>query len=251
MDYTTVDAQITEISSFRRQVTAWRIGQILVLTIVIVTCVFQLWSAVAGLTKEGPKRDEFATQVGGSMQDDILPRLQAIGAEAVKSIDFNQQIALLNKRAPDVANATLAESRQLGRNLQQRGQNVLKTQFEQALESKADELQQAFPDVDPEQLTAFLGELTGETQLQVTDVTASLFIPHIESMNTMLDDIDSIKMSEKIPADADLPTWEVAFLFIDIARADFTFDEKSTSVTATPNAVTPKAKAPKTGKEKK
>ncbi|HOF87978.1 MAG TPA: hypothetical protein PLZ36_07730 [Armatimonadota bacterium] len=221
MENPDIQAQINEISSIRGQISVWRSALVLIMVLVLVICVGQMWGAVTRLTQAGPTQQQFVDKLTLSTQQDILPQIQDVGTQAWKSIDFNTQVDKLNARAPEVAAAALKEAQTLSTNIPRKGKEIISAQFEKALKQQAAKLTEEFPDVDEEELRAFLGDLAEEAQTQVTDLTDTLFTPHIETMNAIVADIEAIKTLEGPAAKADIPTWEMAFLIIDIARADF------------------------------
>lgn len=242
MENRSIQADIDELQAVRRQAAVWRVSLVVILLVVVVSCLVQLRKAATSLVMEGPTRDRFTSQLGEMVKTDIVPLIQDYGSRALKSVDINAQVSKLNARVPDVTNASMEELRTLSTNMPTIGQKVLKAEFEKALNNQMATLQKEFPDADEAKLKDFLGAMTEQTQVELGTVTASLFDPHLEAMNDIIGDLDTIKSTEK-NASADIPTWEMAFLLTDIMRGDFV--EGSADVKAA------EAKAPKAGKGKK
>ncbi|MHB9024416.1 MAG: hypothetical protein ACYC7E_09605 [Armatimonadota bacterium] len=221
MENESIQAEIAELTSLRRQISIWRSSLVVLAVVIVLVCVLMMRSAVTGLAQQGDKQTQFATLMGTKMQEDILPKLQEVGAEAVRRVDINKQIALLNKRAPEVANASMKEARLLATNVRVKGHKVVSSEFEKALQAQAATLKREFPDATDEQLTQLMDNLVSESKNQIIGITGDLFTPHITAINNIVDDIAVIKAAEGPAASADIPTWEMAFLLVDIVRADF------------------------------
>lgn len=226
---------IEELRSVRRQVVFWRVSLGIVLAVVVVVCVFQFFNAAHGLVREGAPRDRFVQVLGTRMQDEVLPQVQEVGKEAFTSINFPQEIDRLNQRAPEVADTALKEMRLLATNLPESGKKVVSKEFENALADRAEALQKEFPDYSEEQIKSFLDELNKETQDQLGILMDSLFTGHIDALNGIVASIDDIA-AQTPAAKTDIPTWQMALLILDIARADFTLD--AAQAPATPAAAT-------------
>ncbi|HEY3416675.1 MAG TPA: hypothetical protein VGM23_07305 [Armatimonadota bacterium] len=244
-----VQAEISELTALRRQITIWRSSLFVVAVAIVVICILLLRGAVTSLSTPGEKQRQFASMLGTEMQQNIVPQLKDVGAEAIRRVDINKQIALLNKRAPDVANQGLKEARLLATNLSGRGQQVIKTEFQQALKAQSATLKREFPEATDAQLTQLMDNLVTESQNQVIDITGNLFTPHIDAMNSIIDDIAAIKTVEGPAASAQVPTWEMAFLLVDIIRAEYGPDPEPAKPAATTKSGKP-AKTTAAGKEK-
>jgi hypothetical protein len=218
----TVDGRsdIDELCAVRRLLTVWRTGLFALIALLVLVCTFLMQNTIANLARKGQPRDEFVQQVGLVMQRSILPQIQDVGAEAVRSVDFNREISQLNKRAPEVANASMKELRLLARNIPTSGKKVLAQEFDNALQKQAVALKTQFPEASEAEITDFLAEFTSETQTQLTGITDTLFTPHITAMNNIVADLQIIQALEGPAAKGEVPTWEMAFLIADIARAD-------------------------------
>lgn len=229
MDNTVVRSEIDELRSVRRQITAWRWVLTVVLFATVLICVNIIADAVSGLARDGERRNQFVQALGAKMQSDVLPSVQEVGTEALRRIDFNKQVSDLNKRTPDVANATVKELNKLTTDIPVIGKKALEDEFKNALEQKADTLAKEFPDYSEEDIKTFLGAMTDETQTQLGEITDTLFAKHFASMENMVADLDKIAASEGNAAKAEIPTWDMIVLIADIARADFDTDTANTN----------------------
>jgi hypothetical protein len=241
MDNEIVRSEIDEIRSLRRQAAVWRWCLTLVVLATIVTCISLLVAAGRGLATEGATRDAFTKQLNARLQRDVVPSLQDIGNQALKRVDLTTQLKKLNARAPEVANRSLKELHTLGTDLQKDAQTTLSAQLATVVNGRKAAIGKEFPDITGDDLQNFVSALAEETQNQVGDVTATLFSKHLAVMQDMATDIEAIKAAEGPSAQADMPTWDMAFMIIDVARGDF-----MTNTGAAPAA----PKAPKAGKGK-
>lgn len=223
MDNTEIQSVIDEIRTVRRQTAAWRTSLTVVLLAVVVICTFLMWNTVSSLAA-GKNRDEFVQQLTAELQKSIVPSLQDVGKQALQRIDLNKQVSDLNKRAPDVANAAMAELRTLSTNIPEHGKKVLTDKFTSTIQSHSSALQTQFSEVSQDQIEAFMSALTEETQEQLAIATNEMFAEHLDVMNDIVADIDKIEAVEGPAATADIPTWQMALMIVDIARADFTLE---------------------------
>lgn len=250
MENTGVQSDIVELAAVRRQTKIWQWGLFGILALTVAICLLVLNSAVRSLTSTGQKQDQFVKALGKSMQTVVLPSLQEVGAEAVKSIDFNKEMAQLNKRTPEVSNAAFKEARTLADNIPMKGNKLLNAQFATAMQEQEAALRKEFPDISEEQLKALMSNLANETTTQLRAVTDAVFSQHINAMNNMISDIAKIKTIEGPAAKQDMPTWDMSFMLIDIARADMA-QVKAETTPATAPVVAPKAPAATTTKASK
>jgi hypothetical protein len=241
---TGIKSEIEELRALRRQLQIWRPSLVVVLAVVILVSILMLWHGINGLVRQGERQNQFVQQLGERMQKDVLPLAQDVGKEAISGIDFNKEIDKLNARAPEVANAGFKEMRLLGTDNLAIGKKVLNEQFDAALNGRAAMLKQEFPEASEDQIASFLTDFTAETKTQITEYVNTLFTPHITAMNDMMNDLKSIEVAEGPANTADMPTWEMAFLIADIARADFETLNSNQKAGVQPSVA-------KTGKENK
>ncbi|HEY3329128.1 MAG TPA: hypothetical protein VGK19_03830 [Capsulimonadaceae bacterium] len=217
-----VSAEIQELESLRKQIRVWRTSLTAAFGIVTVISLVVMWSAISGLATNGEQQTKFITAASNKLQTDILPNVEQIGVSAFHQIDFQSEFKKLNDRAPELANASALELQTLAKNLPEKGGKVLSSEFDSVLSSRKDKLKQEFPEATDEQVTALLTNLTAETHAQVSDIADSLFNPHIETLNNVMVDLSKIEASEAPNIKGEVPTWQMAFLLADIARADMT-----------------------------
>jgi len=220
MENPDIQSEIIELRAIRRQVVYWRVGLVCLFLAIIFTCVSIFWSAIRNLANDGEGRDLFVQTLTYKLKNEVTPQVKEVGEETLRRLDFKGKIQYLNSRAPDVANASMTELRQLASDIPVRGQQVITNVFNQTIQARKNTLTKEFPDIKEEEITSFLADFTEETQTQVTNVTNSLFTPHINAMNGITNDLIAIQQVEGRAASADMPTVEMAVLIMDILRAD-------------------------------
>jgi hypothetical protein len=257
MENIPVQTEIDELKSIRRQSSIWRLSLFLVTVLFLVICASSLIGAFKGLAKNGEKQKEFVTELGTQMQVDVVPMIRDIAVEARQSVDINKEVATtFRDSAPKMANTAMQELRSLSTNVPENGRRIIMEEFEQAMKQQESTLRKEFPDATPEQLQTVMNNLLKETQVQVAVVSDELFSPYIKSMNNIIVDTDTIRNTVKPPSPDQIPVWEMAFLFVDILRAEMPDSDKLkiNSPQAIPKkVVTPHTKpvAPKTTKKEK
>lgn len=212
---------IKELESLRTQTNMWRWGLTLVFAVVTVASVLVMWTAANGLTQDGPQKQKFIGYLSADLQNTVLPSAEQIGAGALHQINFGDEISKLNKRTPDVANATVEQFKSLATELPKRSEQTLDDQFDTVLQDREAKLKAAFPGATDEQIASLMSNITSEAHSQVADLTDELFSPHVAAMNSIVTDLGTIEAKEGDSIKGETPTWQMAFMVADIARADF------------------------------
>jgi hypothetical protein len=232
MESPDIQADIAELRSLHRQIRIWRSSLVLILVVLLVTSVGVTINSAVSLVQETKKRDVLVKALGTQFEKNIVPQVKEVGGDIVREFDLNGQIAYLNKRAPDVVDAALKEMRGMSEEIPEHGKKILAAKFDAALQSRAAKLKETFPDADEDKINAALANITEQTQIQLTTITDDLFTPHIDAMNNIITDIEAIKKVEGKKASTDMPTWEMAFLIVDIVREDFKMPAPAQAVPA-------------------
>ena len=195
------------------------------------------------------QRKALASALGAQVQKDVVPKIQEVGTEVVKTVDFPGQMKKLNAAAPKVGELAMEQARTLAENLPKDGQKILDDKFKAALDHQKDKLKAEFPGITDEQLGELMSNLTTEASAQIGDVTGKLFVKHVDAFNLMMTDIEKIHSTENGVKSDDLPTWDVAYLIMDIMHSDMAQVNADIHQATTPPVITPKApKTKKTGK---
>lgn len=219
MDASVLQKHIHELQSLRTQQRWWQTGVFLTLLLIVVGSLMMLRSAVAGLTTQGEAQEQFVKDLSNRLQENALPRIQEMGVQAIREVDYGAEVKKLNARTPELAQASLKEMETLGNNLPKRGQKVFDATFARVFKERETKIRKMFPEATDEQVAHLLTTLTEQAQDQVVAINDTLFTQHKKALDNMVHDLTLIEHSESGAA-KEIPTWEMALTIFDIARAD-------------------------------
>ena len=234
MNSDTVQNQIRQLESLRAQRRWWQTGYTLALFLIAVFSIFSLRSAIYGLLTEGETQKSFVTNLSKRLNDKAAPQIQEMASQTLREIDFGAEVQKLNKRTPELTQATLKEIQTLGDNLPKHGKEILDTTLVAAVKGREQKIRTMYPDVTPEQLKTMVDTLSTQAQEQAISVSDSLFGPHQKALNNIIADLNRIESADGAQAKGEVPSWEMALMIFDIAREDL-------------KKLEPKAGEPKTG----
>ena len=189
-------SEIQELESLRAQTSAWRGGLTLAFVVVTIASVLVMWNSLNNLTKDGPQKQQFIGTLSSDLQSGALPAVEQIGSDALHRIDFGEQINKLNKRTPEVADATVSQFKALATDLPKQSEQRLDEQFDSILKDRQARLKQAFPNATDEQIATLMMNVTSEAHVQVAGIADDLFSPHIQSLNSIVSDLNTIEAKE-------------------------------------------------------
>lgn len=215
-----VQTHIKEIEALRNETRLWRWGISIVLFLIVAVCLVTLRNAVTGLTNDGPTKAQFVADLSTRIQQNALPAMEQMGTQALHEIDFNAEAQKLNRRTPELAQASLRQVKLFGDELPKRGQKVLRATFGTALKQQQSKIKTMFPEATDEQITNLMTNLTSEALNQVADVNDQLFARHKQAIDHTLQDFDTIQTSGAAESKGQAPTWDMALLIFDLARND-------------------------------
>ncbi len=212
--------QIRELESLRRQRRIWQTAISLLLLLFVVSSILTLRNAAMALANEGATRDAFVKDLSTSLQTKTLPAIEQMGTQALHEINWQAEVQKLNKRTPELAQASLKEIKTLGNNLSTKGKKVFTANFDTALKQRESKIKTMFPEATPDQVTSLIATLTQEAQAQVGDVSGELFSPHKAALDGIVTDLTKIQAEEAPNIKNETPTLEMGLLVFDIVRAD-------------------------------
>ncbi|MDR3710710.1 MAG: hypothetical protein P4L33_20615 [Capsulimonadaceae bacterium] len=215
-----VSKEIAELEELRSQIRKWRGGLTLIFAVILAVSLFSMWYAVNGLTNSGERQDQFAAKFTERLQTDIAPQIEDLAQSTLHDIDFQPAIKKLNDSAPDLANTSVEQLNLLAKDLPDRGEKVLTEELDSYLKNEEVKLKTEFPEATDAQIANLVTNLTAETNTQVGEVADTLFSPHVAALNDIIVDLSKIETSEAPNIKGEIPTWQMAFLISDIARAD-------------------------------
>ncbi len=218
-----VAGQIKELESLRSQLRLWR-TVIPLATIAIVSYgVFALYRSVESLVVEGPPREAFVAAFTDGLNHDVRPMVereaQRTFSETKRAVE--KEMARLNDRTPEMAGALKKEVETLIHNIPQRGEKVLQSSFGTMLKKREEDIRKTYPDVTEQKVASLVLGLTDTAQQRLDQLTHQLFLPHLTSLNNIMDDITHIRRTETVSGQEDLASWDMALLVFDLIRDEF------------------------------
>ena len=217
-----VNAEIRELESVRRSAALWRWGTIAATLGITLVGVALMNNAVQGLIRPGPTQDRFVGAVSTNLQTNVVPGLQTLATRTITESQpiVQQEIAKLNARAPEVADAAMKQFNLLQTELPQRSATVLNNTFGKVLGERKAKIKELYPDATDAQIETFIANMTEQGTQSLSDVSIRLFDRHIEEISAIGDNIEQIRLAEAGNLKDEIPTWQMGLLLFDIARAD-------------------------------
>jgi hypothetical protein len=231
MNTNTINEQIQELERLRRQTRRFNLCITLALAVIVFVGVGAIINSFYGLTVSGPKQDAFLKCLSGRLQVEAVPMVRKLADPSIKRLKpaVEAELKRLDARAPEVANAAIRELNTLGTNLPVRAGVVLDQTVGKALQQRDARLRKMFPGVTDQQVAALLDSIHLEAQDQLLKTGEKLFNPHLNSIQSILANLEKIEKSEAVNPKQEINPWQVAFLFMDV----FTHEFKDLAVTET------------------
>jgi uncharacterized phage infection (PIP) family protein YhgE len=220
VDSDNTQQRIRQLEQLRFQKRLWQYGVFLVLVVLVVICIVRLRNAFTALTTQGAEQTRFVTELNSRLQQNVLPSIEELGTQTLHEINFGGEVQKLNRRTPELVQASLQQLKLLNTNLTRRGQAVLNTTLQSALKERESKIRALFPDLTDDQVASLMTNLAAEAKEQVGNVSADLFAPHQKALNNIVQDMTLIQHSEPVDSKTEPATWEMGLLIFDIARAD-------------------------------
>ena len=219
----TISQQIEELERLRRQTRRFNVWTTLALATVVLVGVGAIINSFYGLTISGPKQDEFLKHLGGRLQKEVLPTVQKFADPSVKRLKpvLEAELKRLDARAPEVADAALRELSILGTNLPVRAALTLERTVGKQLHQRDARLRKLLPGVTDQQMITLLDNIQLEAQDQLLKTGEKLFNPHLNSIQSILANLERIEKTEPVDAKQEINPCQVAFLFLDVFTQEF------------------------------
>ncbi|MGO9584770.1 MAG: hypothetical protein ACLP2Y_00980 [Limisphaerales bacterium] len=241
---------IQELEKLRRQTYRFRLLTIVALLAIVITGVSAIIESVYSLTLAGPRQEVFISNLSTNLQQELLPIVQKIAGRAVDRLQpaVERELKEINGRAPEVADVALNELDQMGNELTVQAGKVLDQTVSGVLQKREGKLRKMYPDIYDRQIDALLNNLALEAGDQLAQSGENLFNPHLNSIQSILVNLEKIQKSEPIDASKDINAWQVAFMFMDVFVHEF--KDLAPPEPAKPKAAEPKKNEPKKTREK-
>ncbi len=241
---------IQELEKLRRQTYRFRLLTIVALLAIVITGVSAIIESVYSLTLACPRQEVFISNLSTNLQQELLPIVQKIAGRAVDRLQpaVERELKEINGRAPEVADVALNELDQMGNELTVQAGKVLDQTVSGVLQKREGKLRKMYPDIYDRQIDALLNNLALEAGDQLAQSGENLFNPHLNSIQSILVNLEKIQKSEPIDASKDINAWQVAFMFMDVFVHEF--KDLAPPEPAKPKAAEPKKNEPKKTREK-
>jgi hypothetical protein len=231
MNSETVKQHIQELEQLRRQTRRFRRLTMVALVVIVVAGVSAIVKSFYELTLVGPKQEAFVKHLNVSLHRDLLPVVQQIAGRSLERLKPAVEVELqqLNARAPEIAEVALRELDQLGSELPVRAEQILDQTVGVTMKRREARLRLMYPDIYDRQIETLLDNLAAEAEDQIAATSDRIFAPHLNSIHSILDNLEKIQNTEPLAATQPVDSWQMAFLFLDV----FVHEFKDLSVTDT------------------
>ena len=219
----TISQQIQELENLRRQTRRFNIWATLALAAIVIVGVGAIIGSFYSLTVSGPKQAEFLQRLGGDLQQQLPPAVQKFAQPSVKRLKpaLEAELRRLDARAPQVVDVALRELNTMGTNLPVRAGIILQQTVGTALHQRDARLRQMLPGTSDAQVITLLDSIHLDAQDQLLKVGEKMFNPHLNSIHSILANLDKIEKTEPVAGKQEINTWQVAFLFLDVFGREF------------------------------
>jgi hypothetical protein len=234
---------IQELEKLRRQTHRFRLLTIISFLAIVIAGVSAIIESVYSLTLAGPRQEMFISNLTTNLHRDLLPIVQKIAGRSVDRLKpaIEKELKDINGRAPEVADVALNELDQMGNELLLQAGKILDQTISGTLQRREAKLRRMYPDVYDKQIEILLNNLALETGDQLGRSGENLFNPHLNSVQSVLVNLEKIQKTEPIDAGRDVDAWQVAFMFMDVFVHEF--KDLAPPEPVKPNAVETRTKA--------
>jgi hypothetical protein len=240
---------IQELEKLRSQTRRFRLLTIIAVLVIVISGVSAIIESVYSLTLAGPRQEAFVSNLSADLKDNLLPTVQKIAGRSVELLKpaVEKELREMNGRAPEVADVALRELDQMGSELTVQAGKILDQTVSGTLQSREGKLRHMYPDVYDKQIDVLLNNLALVAQDQFAQSGENIFNPHLNSIQSILTNLDKIQKNEPVDASQRVDSWQVAFMFMDVFVHEF--KDLGPSETAHSKAAGHKVVQPKKTKE--
>ncbi len=231
-----MQAQIEEIALLRAQTRNWRLGMVVGILAIVVTCVLLIVNSVSALAKPGPTQDILLKELKSGVEDQVIPPVKQIAQRTMTDLqkELKKEVDKATERAPEIMEAFNKELEALKVNVPQRGSNVLAKTFGSEFKRREAKLQKMFPGVTEDKVSTLVDNIVKESEASVDHLSQVLFGQHIKALNDIFTHIETIQKTEKVDPKEEATSWEIALTVFDVLREELqVFDRSSTNATPT------------------
>jgi predicted PurR-regulated permease PerM len=214
---------IQELEKLRRQTRRFRLLTIIAMFAIVIAGVSAIIESVYSLTLAGPRQEEFVRNLSAGLKDNLLPTVEKIAGRSVEALKpaVEKELREMNGRAPEVADVALRELDEMGGELTVKAGKILDQTVTGTLQQRQGKLRQMYPDVYDRQIDVLLNNLALEVQDQFAQSGENIFNPHLNSIQSILTNLDKIQKTEPVDASQHVDSWQVAYMFMDVFVHEF------------------------------
>jgi hypothetical protein len=214
---------IQELEKVRLQTRRFRLLTIIAVIVIVIAGVSAIIESVYSLTLAGPRQEAFVSNLSTDLKINLLPTVQKIAGRSVDALKpaVEKELRDINGRAPEVADVALRELNTMGGELTVQAGKVLDQTVTGTLKKREGKLRQMYPDVYDKQIDALLNNLGLEAQDQLAQSGENIFNPHLNSIQSILINLDKIQRTEPVAASQNPDSWQVAYMFMDVLVHEF------------------------------
>jgi len=214
---------IQELEKIRIQSRRFRLLTIIALLVIVITGVSAIIESAYSLTLAGPRQQAFISDLSANLKDNLLPAVQKIAGRSVEVLKpaIERELKDINGRAPEVADVALRELDGMGGELTVQAGKILDDTVTGTLRRQQIKLRRMYPDIYDKQIDLLLNNLTLEAQNQLAQSGENIFNPHMNSIQSILTNLDKIQKTEPVTASNNVDSWQVAYMFMDVFVHEF------------------------------
>lgn len=218
-----IKQQIEELEKIQRQTRRFRLCALLGILAIVISGVSAIINCLYGLGNAGPRQDAFFKELGRDVPRNVYPVVQKIAATSVQNLKpaLEVEFQRLNVQAPRVADAALSEANKMIGDLPVRAEKSLDTTLVKVLKERDGKLRKMYPGLYDKQFASLLDNMSLEAQDQVARATETIFKPHLDSVQSILENLNRIQATERIDPKVQIAPWQMAFIFLHVFDQEF------------------------------
>jgi hypothetical protein len=120
-----------------------------------------------------------------------------------------------------VADVALKELNTLADELPTQSDKIFDRSVHDMMLKRETKLRQMYPDVYDKKIDLLLNNLSLEAQDQLGQTGEKIFAPHLNSVQSILVNLDKIQKTEPLASNKDVDSWQVAYMFMDLFVTEF------------------------------
>jgi hypothetical protein len=218
-----VSQHIQDLEKLRRQARLLHGLTLIALIAIVVAGVSAMVNSAYSLVLAGPKQNEFVNQLAANAQRDVVPLLKRTASRSLERLKpaLEKEWQILNARSLEVSDAAVKELDAMGRELPGHAEKILDQTVGATLQKREEKLRRMYPGLYDRQVPVLLDNLAKEALEQLASTSEKVFNPHLDSIQSILADLEKIQKTEPVDPRKEIDPWQAAFLFVDVFVHEF------------------------------